>query len=433
MMECATPSLSVCPPHLSPWVALPVLFVAAWAWPGGGDECMTLCNEHGPYILDRIYGVRQSLRAVLCLIDPMSTAKYRSLTPHSSDVHVFHCAAAANAKPLPEEKITLGFEHVNAPVLVGKCRHESNAVKCAALTAYCDQVKMPGFAVQFLRAGIVQALYASVADADGTTRTLVAKAFGATTRAPNGTEKIVEVGIEKIAPLVDDRERSVRTTVYDALEIICKSMKGNSAAVKAGFVSIMIQKCATEEGSLQPVCLRVLYTLLQCPGGHSLVEARENGGIRGMIALLKHDQDAVKEYASKCLALLCDHIEPKGIAINAGAVSVLTNDYLSSSNNRVVSGGACALMGLLTELQGKTEFMNNGGTEKLVDLFLQNPDRMVQLHILKSISSLAPHPVARKMMNVEVVVNRLKDMEYGTDKLLSKSARKTLELIQWVP
>ena len=152
-----------------------------------------------------------------------------------------------------------------------------------------------------------------------------------------------------------------------------------------------------------------------------------------MIALLKHDQDAVKEYASKCLALLCDHIQPKSIAINAGAVSVLTNDYLSSSNNRVVSGGACALMGLLTELQGKTEFINNGGTEKLVDLLLQNPDRMVQLHILKSISSLAPHPGARKTMNVEVVVNRLKDMEYGTDKLLSKSARKTLELIQWVP
>ena len=65
----------------------------------------------------------------------------------------------ATPKAIPAEKITLAL----GPKMVECCwsdQHEDAQVRFNALKAYCDQIKMPQFAVSFLSAGAVPALYA---------------------------------------------------------------------------------------------------------------------------------------------------------------------------------------------------------------------------------------------------------------------------------
>ena len=357
--------------------------------------------------------------------------KQSAFITYASDEHLFRCASAANEKPLPDEKITLAFGANNGPVLVKKLGHADAAVRRSALRAFCDQVKMPEFAVSFLAAGLIKALYDLVKDSDDVVRTLVSKAIGAATRAPNGTVKIVEYGVDGLKPLLNVGVKGVRSNTYKSLETICKSIKGNAALVASGYVPLLIQKSLTEDSEFQPVCTRILYSLLQCPGGAGLRAGLDESGVPASISLLKNDSQLVQENAAKCLSLLCNSIPPKGVAIKAGAVSILI-DFLQSISDRVISAGACALMVLLTELPAKLEFIEKSGTEKLMELVFHS-DRMVVMHSLKCISALSPHPGARKEMNIDSIVNRLKKLEYGTDSLMARTAKKTRELIQWVP
>ena len=75
------------------------------------------------------------------------------------------------------------------------------------------------------------------------------------------------------------------------------------------------------------------------------------------------------------------------------------------------------MMVILSDDEAKFKFVDADGIGTILKL-IQHTDRAVLLHVLKMISTLAPHPKAKTELNAPVVISRLEIMESDSNDLL---------------
>ena len=351
-----------------------------------------------------------------------------------SGQHIFNCAVQGNPKAIPAEKITLAFgTKINGRVLVSKIQHEDAQVRFNALKAYCDQVKMPQFAVSFLSAGVVPALYALVKDESNDIRALLPFAVSQTTKSPGGVSELVKCGMDNLKPLLYDKIENVRKSMYREMETIVKNTLCLNALVANGYVSDLVGRASSESPQFQPRALKILYLCLLCPDRTALQLAIDAGAVDIVLLHLKSENSDSVEFSAKIIGLLCSQQGPLQKVINSSDGIPTLLSLLNGTNVATIAGSAAALMVILSDDNAKFKFVDADGIQAVLKL-IQHTDRAVLLHVLKMISVLAPHPKAKTELNAPVVISRLEIMESdSTDVLVAKCARIAKELILRMP
>ena len=351
-----------------------------------------------------------------------------------SGQHIFKCATQNNPKKIPDKKITLSFgTKINGKVLVSKIKHADVEVRLNALKAYCDQINMPQFAVSFLSAGVVPALYNLVKDESSDIRALLPYAISQTTKSPGGVSELVKGGMDNMKPLLHDDVEQVRSNTYKELETILKNTLCLNALVATGYIDVLVSRASNEIPKFQPRALKILYMCLLCPDTTGLLLAIDAGAVDIAMLHLKSENNQSIEYATKIIGLLCSQQGPLQKVINSSDGIPTLMSLLNGTNVATIAGSAAALMVILSDDQAKFKYVDADGIQTIIKL-IQHTDRAVLLHVLKMISVLAPHPKAKIELNTPVVISRLESMEVDTvDLLVGKCARIAKELILRMP
>jgi hypothetical protein len=351
-----------------------------------------------------------------------------------SGTHIFKCSVQNNPKDIPDKKITLSFgTKRNGKVLVSKLKHGDSEVRLNALKAYCDQANMPKFAVSFLSAGVVSALYELVKDESSDIRSLLPYAISQTTKSPGGVSQLVKGGMDSMKPLLHDEIESVRANMYGELETIVKNTLCLNELVANGYIDVLVNRASNETPKFQSAALKILYMLLLCPDKTGLLLAIDAGAVDIAMLHLKSDNIVSVEYATKIIGLLCSEQGPLQKVINSSDGIPTLMSLLSGTNVANIAGSAAALMVILSDDQAKFKYVDANGIQIIIQL-IQHTDRAVLLHVLKMISVLAPHPKAKVELNTPIVISRLETMEMDTyDLLVGKCARIAKELILRMP
>ena len=176
--------------------------------------------------------------------------------------------------------------------------------------------------------------------------------------------------------------------------------------------------------------MRLLYEVIKDEKG--LNEALDVGAVETCIENLGHKDDLTKKDAAGTLGFLCFADGAKITAIQHGAVALLS-ELLEHHFVKVRAAAAGALMSIIQTDAGKMEMIPCGAIPRLIKL-LKDPDELVKLNVLKTLTEAVVHPQARKecvestesLLTIEGICN-------GEDEFLAKHAKVAREAVTWMP
>jgi HEAT repeat protein len=364
--------------------------------------------------------------------------RFRSSTTANTSTHLGRTGARPNPKDIPSERVTFAFAANFAPCLVrdlGTGSDENAQLRINALRAMCDQLNSPVPGGELIRNGCLDVLIQHAVSGEPAVQRLATTALELVARSSNGKLAYVQAGEEKLAtllPLLNDTDTLTRLNFYKTMLTMCGSAQCVNVLVAIGVVKTLVQKSKQEKGEIQKLCLEVLYHTLKSYGETALVEAQDQGATKTSINLLLNDSERVRELALKNVTLLCFSTQAKLEVIEMNAIAKIC-PLLSDISYAVRAAAAGALMGVTTEKRAKIQVIEAGGLQLLTGL-LDDPSRSVQLNALKALSQVVVHPEARKYLNTERTINRVKELiNVENNSLLSRAARTFLNLVLWKP
>jgi hypothetical protein len=299
-------------------------------------------------------------------------------------------------EPIPKTKIVEAYGLQKCPKLVEQVADDELAVRVNALGVVCDEFRNPYVIQGCSAAGIIKILAAMINDPDHTTRVRSSRALCLAAADANGLEAILfDDVIPEILQGMNDNSIDVRRNIYECFSHITRTMDGVDACVRAGVTTEFVQILMNELDELKaPAMLKTIKNT--CKVEQGLQDALAAHAVEILIELLRQTVNTeVTLYASQTLGFICFSDDAKRSVIQERGVTILMQILKELTTEEVKLAVTFALMAICSDDDSKIELCDCDGISILIQT-LQSSERLVQLNILKILSSVAVYPPGRK-------------------------------------
>lgn len=330
----------------------------------------------------------------------------------------------------PKTKIVEAYGLLKCPRLIEQVADSDIEVRINALAVLCDEFRNPYVIQGCCKAGAVPILAAMVTDPDYLTRVRSSKVLSLTATDSIGISSILEHNaIPDILSGMNDDDNNVRCNVYTTLLNLTTTQAGIHACVSSNVTGALAGTLLTEHDDLKPYILDTLHNLSKSEDG--LKSALEAECIEKFHQLLPSKNRVVVDHTAKALAFLCFDDSAKLTAINQGTVELLLQ-LMEVCNDACRISLTTAIMVISSTDEAKRRIYDANGIDTLLSC-LQNNDKIVQLNILKILSNISVHPLAREVLaKHDMCVPYLQELqEKCTDALIVKHCKLTLQAVLW--
>jgi hypothetical protein len=302
-----------------------------------------------------------------------------------------------NVQPIPKTKIVEAYGLQKCPKLVEQVADDDLSVRVNALAVLCDEFRNPYIIQGCAQAGIVKILSAMISDPDHTTRVRASRALCLLATDANGLEAILyeEEVLREILSGSNDHSHDVRSHVYECLYHCTRTMNGIDACVNASVTTEFVNLLLNETDELKVYLLKTIHNTSKVEQG--LQDALSAHAVEILIELLRttHEKEIISQ-TSQTLGILCYSDDAKRCVRNEYGVTILVNILKELQTEEVRLSVTFALMAISSDDTSKIEICDCDGVSILIQTLQQSTDRLVQLNLLKIVSSVAVYPSGRR-------------------------------------
>jgi hypothetical protein len=298
-------------------------------------------------------------------------------------------------EPIPKTKIVEAYGLQKCPKLVEQVADDELAVRVNALGVVCDEFRNPYVIQGCSAAGIIKILAAMITDPDHTTRVRSSRALCLAAADANGLEAIlIDDVVPEILQGMNDHSVDVRRNIYECFSHVTRTMAGVDACVKSGVTTEFVQVLMNEIDELKPNVLKTIKNTCKIEQG--LQDALAAHVVEILIELLRQTVNTeVTLHASQTLGFICFSDDAKRSVIQERGVTILMQILKELTTEEVKLAVTFALMAISSDDDSKIELCDCDGISILIQT-LQSSERLVQLNLLKIISSVAVYPPGRR-------------------------------------
>jgi hypothetical protein len=302
-----------------------------------------------------------------------------------------------NVQAIPKTKIVEAYGFQKCPKLVEQVADDELAVRVNALAVLCDEFRNPYIIQGCAQAGIVKILSAMISDPDHTTRVRSSRALCLLATDANGLDAILyeDDVITEVLVGIHDHSEEVRSHVYECLYHVTRTMRGVEACVIAGVTTEFVNLLLNETDELKVYVLKTIHNTSKVEQG--LQDALSAHAVEILIELLRTtNEKEIVSQTSQTLGILCYSDDAKRCVRSEYGVTILMNILRDLQTEEVRLSVTFALMAISSDDASKIEICDCDGVSILIQTLQKSTDRLVQLNLLKIVSSVAVYPSGRR-------------------------------------
>ncbi|KAM5238982.1 radial spoke head 14 homolog [Ctenodactylus gundi] len=312
------------------------------------------------------------------------------------------------------------------PKLNKELQSEDLLTRQKALMSLCDLMHDPEYVYEAINIGCLESLTALLKDTDTLVRIKTTEVLYIMATHNMGRTSFLEHDvILDLSFLLNDPHSACRENLHKVYQQLAQLPSGARGIITSGLVPSLVWKLQREEETIQELILDTLAPCLQ----EDATQALKSHAVPFLKQKLLSTNNKIRSKAARALIAISIPLEGKNQVRQHDVIPILV-DLLKDQDKEVQANAAGALMHATVTTEGKYAALDAEAISSLLKL-LDSPLSKVRLNATKALTMLAEAPEGRKRLQTQVPAFRA--LEKDKNQAIQRAAQIAIKVIEWKP
>jgi hypothetical protein len=341
-------------------------------------------------------------------------------------------------KPLDPQILTAPYGNLIYRKIKEHLGHENVTLRRQAISNLYELFsQISEHIVCAVKEGILDTLMTSLVDPDDDMRTQTCIVLELLVKQPAGQQALLAKGTDYLGKILSATDDSSTDVVIEALRVLAATNmaynenESTKRLIRIGAVPIYVRKLKDSDDGVCCSACTALGKVFDVKEG--FIHVIEAGGVAALTdAIRRATEIMVLVEVAEVLSHVAFYGAGKQAAIHSRTAELLI-PHIGHESVAVRSSTTAALAALTVSERGKSQAIEGGVVDAIVNALIQENERDVLMNQIKVLANISEHPVARPVL--ESVVPRLEEiMVLAQDyEPLVQSAQRAIAIIRWIP